>query len=231
MAQTIIERMALLSKEAKAIQHRVFNIINERPLVFLEGLQRIVSETMITAVPSTKPKPSAVAARPKPPKKPLSPKMAKRHVAAAEGRRAVARGDRPPLKEAMAIVSGNDKVTSLTVVNRLKDKGWLPNAANPRSYISYMFSSNKDVFENVRRGVYRVVEGWKPSHKGPQLREKLLRSLVGDHFVRGAILAKKVEVPTGEVSRTLKDLEKVGLVSSRSRNTHREWIKASALPN
>jgi hypothetical protein len=94
--------------------------------------------------------------------------------AAAEGRRAVARGDRPPLKEAMAIVSmGKGEVTAGMIVKGLEAKGWLPNAGKPQSYISYMLSSNTfdekkrpdGIFVNVSRGVYKVVDGFKPSGK------------------------------------------------------------------
>lgn len=78
---------------------------------------------------------------------------------AAEGRRAVARGDRPTMKEAMAIVIGTAKCTSEDVVKGLEKKGWLPNAENPQQYVSYMLSSNKDTFERVERGIYKVREG------------------------------------------------------------------------
>lgn len=78
---------------------------------------------------------------------------------AAEGRRAVARGDRPPMKEAMATVMGKATMEAPAVVEGLKKRGWTPNARDPQQYVSYMLSSNKDVFERVERGHYKVREG------------------------------------------------------------------------
>lgn len=76
---------------------------------------------------------------------------------AAEGRRAVARGDRPVLKDAMEQVMGRHEMSADEVILGLQAKGWLPNSGNPKQYISYMLSSTKDVFEPVRRGIYRVL--------------------------------------------------------------------------
>lgn len=83
---------------------------------------------------------------------------------AAEGRRAVARGDRPPLREAMAVVMGDGSMTSADVVAALEARGWGPNADDPRQYISYMLSSSKDTFDRVERGVYRVNAKWRKAN-------------------------------------------------------------------
>ena len=78
---------------------------------------------------------------------------------AAEGRRAVARGDRPPMKEAMATVMGKSHMDAAGVLEGLEKRGWLPHADKPQQYISYMLSSNKDTFERVERGQYKVRDG------------------------------------------------------------------------
>lgn len=79
--------------------------------------------------------------------------------AAAEGRRAVARGDRPPLKNALEqamLTKGDFKVDE--AIKELTAKGWMPNTKNPREYIGYVLSSNGDLFERVSWGVYRVIK-------------------------------------------------------------------------
>lgn len=111
---------------------------------------------------------------------------------AAEGRRAVARGDRPKIKDALIQVMASDVVNSLTIFERLTANGWLPNANDPRQYISYVLSSTKDkagnpVFERVQsagRGYYRVF---------------------GTKQAKVSKPATKEEVETNEVDQTLTD--------------------------
>lgn len=122
------------------------------------------------AAPATK-KPAAAKKQPvtkAAPKAAPAKKAAKKTAAkagkvntsnAAEGRRAVARGDRPPMKEAMATVMGKQQMGAADVVAGLEKKGWMPNAEDPQQYVSYMLSSNKDVFERVERGLYKVRDG------------------------------------------------------------------------
>lgn len=71
----------------------------------------------------------------------------------------VKRGNRPPIKEAMARVMGVGSLTAEEILEGLKANNWLPNSQNPRQYIAYLLSSGKDRFERVvgaGRGVYRV---------------------------------------------------------------------------
>ena len=77
---------------------------------------------------------------------------------AARGRDAVARGDRPVLKQAMVVVMGKRAMSSIEVVEALKARGWLPSTSDPRQYVSYMLSANTpETFERTdKRGVYRV---------------------------------------------------------------------------
>jgi hypothetical protein len=89
-------------------------------------------------------------------------------AAATEGRRAVASGKRPPLKEAMVTVMGDKECTSEMILAGLKTHGWLPNSENPRGYISYMLSSNKDAFKQTSRGHYKVSASYKPKSKAPK---------------------------------------------------------------
>jgi hypothetical protein len=100
---------------------------------------------------------------------------------AAAGRQAVARGERPTLKEAMKTVMGKKAMNAEQVVEGLKERKWLPTSQNPRQYISFMFSSNTpEVFERTEpRGFYRVRGAGKedkpegnggktPAKKGPK---------------------------------------------------------------
>jgi hypothetical protein len=90
----------------------------------------------------------------------------------AAGRRAVADGLRPSLKEAMVKVMGNKAMGAADVLMALEDRDWVPNAAKPQQYISCTFSSSKDIFERVegKRGIYKVKDGAvfskKPTKKG-----------------------------------------------------------------
>jgi len=125
----------------------------------------------VKAKPGPKPKAKAapVAAAPAKPKgkpgpKPKAAKAAKvetktaAKTRAAEGRAAVMSGARPSLKDAMTQVLGTEALDSAGIYDRLKAKGWLPNAQNPRSYIGYTLSSSKEHFTRVngRRGFYTV---------------------------------------------------------------------------
>jgi hypothetical protein len=77
---------------------------------------------------------------------------------AAEGRRAVAEGLRPPIKDAIGKIMGSKTMTIDEIFEGLRAKSWLPNSAEPRQYIAYLLSTSKDRFERVTgagRGVYR----------------------------------------------------------------------------
>jgi len=115
--------------------------------------------------PGRKPKPKdESAADPKPKGKPgPKPKVAGLSRA-AEGRRQVANGERPKLHDAMAVTAGDRIVNADTLFEEMQVLGWLPNSSDPRGYISYTFSSAKEVFEKVPakgRGFYRVVSSYE----------------------------------------------------------------------
>lgn len=81
---------------------------------------------------------------------------------AAEGRRAVAEGLRPPIKDAIAKIMGGKTMSIDDIFEGLKSKSWLPNSSEPRQYIAYLLSTSKDRFERVAsagRGFYRVKSG------------------------------------------------------------------------
>lgn len=87
---------------------------------------------------------------------------------AAKGRRAVARGERPSLKDGMVQVMGSETCNAEEVAERLAKKGWTPDAKDPKQYIGYMLSSTKTHFERVPakgRGFYRVKDGVKSAAK------------------------------------------------------------------
>ena len=66
--------------------------------------------------------------------------------------------DRPPLGQTILEVMGADICNSEEVLRRLSQKGWAPDAKDPKMYVGYMLSSSKDKFEHVKskgRGFYR----------------------------------------------------------------------------
>lgn len=78
---------------------------------------------------------------------------------AAQGRRDVAAGLRPKIKQAMMLVMGDRTTNASVIYEELKVRDWLPNSNDPRAYIAYLLSSLKDAFERVEgrgRGFYRV---------------------------------------------------------------------------
>jgi cell division protein FtsB len=113
-------------------------------------------------------KKTATAKKPAPKKAAAAAKPSKSvSSAVAEGRRAVARGDRPPMKEAIARVMGKSTLDAATVIKGLTEKGWLPNTAPEKTqqYISYILSSSVEVFERIERGKYKVKDGVTFVHK------------------------------------------------------------------
>jgi colicin import membrane protein len=120
-----------------------------------------VSKALVYAVRKDKKaaptKKALVKKAPAKPKKKASKAAVKEK--AAEGRRAVARGERPPMRLGMAIVMGDKTMNAQQVVDGLNKKGWAPESDDPKGYVSYMLSSNRDTFERDEskgRGYYRV---------------------------------------------------------------------------
>lgn len=106
------------------------------------------------------PKPKAEKAKPGPKPKAEKVKQAKESSnRASEGRAAVASGSRPPIKKAIAQVMGDKVMHASEVFEALKAKNWLPNSSDPRTYIAFVLSSNKEIFARVPergRGYYQV---------------------------------------------------------------------------
>lgn len=81
---------------------------------------------------------------------------------AAQGRREVASGKRPKIKEAMVLIMGDRVMNADGIVAELASRGWTPKSKNPKVYISYLLSSIKDqdqkLFDKVpgQRGFYKV---------------------------------------------------------------------------
>lgn len=135
-------------------------------------------EAKVRKKPGPKPKAAPVAAaataapakvKGKPGPKPKAEKKAETKKAdakaktpgkarAAAGLRAVQLGLRPPIKEAMAAVMGDQAMNSQMIHDLLKAKDQLPNAQDPKGYIGYLLSSSKEHFKRcpeVGRGYYK----------------------------------------------------------------------------
>jgi hypothetical protein len=69
------------------------------------------------------------------------------------------REDRPSLREALTLVMGGNVMDSAELMEGLGKKGWTPVSEDPRQAIIYTLVSNKNVFERVERGRYRVRPG------------------------------------------------------------------------
>lgn len=113
------------------------------------GMQPVAIEKKTTR--TSKRKAAAKKSRPK-------AKTRRAKDRATEGRRAVASGIRPPLKEAIATVMGKRTLGVGQVLAGLKRRGWMPETADERGYIVFCLSSNKRTFERVSRGHYKVRE-------------------------------------------------------------------------
>ena len=113
----------------------------------------------------------------------------------AEGRRAVAEGVRPPIKEAIATVMGDRTMTIDEIFEGLRAKNWLPNSNEPRQYISYLLSTSKERFERVRsagRGVYRgkTTAEVETAPKAPTVRKRIKAEKVAEVRSTDEILAE-----------------------------------------
>jgi len=102
-----------------------------------------------------KPKTTTAVAAPKAPKA----VSAATRAAVSRGRQAVVNGTRPKAVDALATVMGNATMKAASMVAALESRGWLPNSGSPQNYVSYLLSSNPDIFERVNRGEYRVIKG------------------------------------------------------------------------
>lgn len=167
-----------------------------------KNAKAITAKKAVTAAKKTATK--AVASAKKTPAKATATSK-KAANAVAEGRRAVARGDRPVLKQAIAMVMGKAVCDSQTIVDGLSAKGWLPGASNPKAYISYALSNNKDVFERVegKRGFYRVKPGVNFTHTATKTAKKTPAVTTAAKPANGTKPANGVQVD--------KELESLGI--------------------
>jgi type I site-specific restriction-modification system R (restriction) subunit len=92
-----------------------------------------------------------------------APKAAKPEKAAPKAAKPekTAKGDKPPLRDAIYKVLGSKTMNAEGVLAALKEKGWEPNAQNQKGYVAYMLSSNKETFarsQDKGRGFYKRIE-------------------------------------------------------------------------
>lgn len=84
---------------------------------------------------------------------------------------------KPPIKQAIAQVMGSEVCNADTITARLEEKGWLPAAHDPRTYVAYLISASKDMFTRCPksgRGFYRVNPGALKNEEPPTSWERLL---------------------------------------------------------
>jgi hypothetical protein len=104
----------------------------------LDGGSETQASPKVKAKPGPKPKAASAA------KKTAAPTTkAAGKSRAAEGRREVLSGKRPPIKETITKVLGNRVMNAVQVYEAIKAKGQLPNSNDPKSYIGYLLSGSK----------------------------------------------------------------------------------------
>lgn len=148
---------------------------------------------------------------------------------ATQGRRAVARGQRPSLKEAILTVMGDKTLHASDVHDALAAKGWLPDAADPRTYIGHVLSTLSDpqsegdyAFERVTekgRGYYRAASA-RQATSAERLDAEILQMLVQP--LRLHHLRERLKLPADDLSASLGRLHAQGLVEKQARN-HSVW--------
>lgn len=128
--------------------------------------------------------------------------------------------DVPPLKEAMEIVMGKSTMGAKDVVEALRERGWLPYSANPQKYMNFMFSTQKDTFERIERGRYRVRQ---PKAFLPP-KDLVLRVLnQSSGWLTAAQVAKKAELDLHEAVRLLDDFFQAKVVTCRRHQKKVQW--------
>jgi chemotaxis protein histidine kinase CheA len=101
----------------------------------------------------------AVKAEAKPAKEPKAPKAEKKapEKKAAKAAEKKAVGEKlPPMKERIKKVLGSKSMDCPAIMDALKIKNWLPDAKDPKAYVSFLLSGNPNDFKRVSRGVYCV---------------------------------------------------------------------------
>jgi len=74
----------------------------------------------------------------------------------SNNRKAVAEGAMPSLRVRLATVIGDEHLKVSDIRKRLADRNWLPESADLSTYLSFSLTSNKETFDKVSRGVYKV---------------------------------------------------------------------------
>jgi uncharacterized C2H2 Zn-finger protein len=154
--------------------------------------------------------------KPGPKAKAKPAKAAKRvnHSRAAEGRREVASGKRPPIKDTIAKVLGKRVMNSQQVYEAIKEKGQLPNSGDPRGYIGYLLSASKTIIKRGGKDVEvplfeRVPEKGRGFYKnrGVVNAKADSREIVNPKKAepkKAAAKPAKAETPTKDGKRTVK---------------------------
>lgn len=65
-------------------------------------------------------------------------------------------GAQPPIPMRIVDAMGKDELNASQIFERLEAANALPASNNQKQYISFILSKRKDLFESVRRGMYRV---------------------------------------------------------------------------
>jgi len=73
-----------------------------------------------------------------------------------QGRKAVATGERPTFRDAIAKVMGRKVMRPQQVMELLVAADTMPESKNPMHYVNYTLCHYKDTFQRVSRGKYRV---------------------------------------------------------------------------
>lgn len=109
------------------------------------------------AVQGLLPSPAKPPVRAKPAPKPTLKKKPEQVAVASPPPSAALDEKMPALHRRLQIVMGDDECSIPECIERLTARGWLPDSKEIKAYISLALSTHvKDLFERMRRGVYRV---------------------------------------------------------------------------
>lgn len=148
-----------------------------------------------------------------------------------KARRDVARGKRPRAWVAMARVMGTKTMGAAPLVAALKKRGWLPASENPQQYISYLLSSNKDVFEKVRRGLYRVRKQAAPKVEAKKTDDLLMLGSLRSGWRSTSQLATAAGFGTDKTRKILDLLVKSGKAKVRHHQKQLQWALSNTMVN
>ncbi len=157
----------------------------------------------------------------------------------AEAPESVPVSNPPPmrLKDAMVSIMGKKTMHIEQIVSALIEQNLMPKSQRPKAYVTVIASSNKNVFERVDRGMYRVCRGVKltenfelevPTHSpqkdvSPLIQANILEVLNTRTNASAHVIAQKINAPPMDVRDALRILQEKRKVKCTTGNKSTLW--------